>query len=88
MQVIIYKFVDGTTNEIEVTDELYLIHLELVQMEKQIPLGISIIYFNDKSKNIYAKLPPDKEQAKKLSKRIYKNAMTALASRELLAPCN
>ncbi len=35
MQVIIYKFVDGTTNEIEVTDELYLIHLELVQMEKR-----------------------------------------------------
>ena len=35
MQVIIYKFVDGTTNEIEVTDALYLIHLELVQMEKR-----------------------------------------------------
>ncbi len=35
MQVIIYKFVDGTTNEIEFTDELYLIHLELVQMEKR-----------------------------------------------------
>ncbi len=47
-------------------------------MEKAIPLGISIIYFNDKSKNIYAQLPPDKEQAKKLSKRIYKNAMTAI----------
>ena len=49
-------------------------------MKNNIPLGISIIYFNDKSKNIYAKLPPDKEQAKKLSKRIYKNAMTALAT--------
>ena len=35
MQVIIYKFVDVTTNEIEVTDELYLIHLQLVQMEKR-----------------------------------------------------
>ena len=35
MQVIIYKFVDGTTNAIEVTDELYLIHLQLVQMEKR-----------------------------------------------------
>ncbi len=35
MQVIIYKFIDGTTNEIEVTDELYLIHLQLVQMEKR-----------------------------------------------------
>ena len=35
MQIIIYKFVDGTTNAIEVTDELYLIHLKLVQMEKR-----------------------------------------------------
>ena len=51
-------------------------------MNKKLPFGISIIYFNDKSKNIYAELPPDKEQAKRLSKRIYKNAMTALASRE------
>ena len=57
-------------------------------MKNNIPLGISIIYFNDKSKTIYAKLPPDKEQAKKLSKRIYKNATTALASREPLAPCD
>ena len=50
-------------------------------MEKTIPLGISVIYFNDQSKNIYAKLPPDKEQAKRLSKRIYKHAMTALANK-------
>ena len=61
-------------------------------MEKTIPLGITIIYFNDQSKNIYAKLPPDKEQAKRLSKRIYKDAMTAIASerasREGLAPCD
>ena len=49
-------------------------------MEKTIPLGTTIIYFNDQSKNIYAKLPPDKEQAKRLSKRIYKDAMTAIAS--------
>lgn len=35
MQIIIYKFVDGTTNAIEVTDELYLIHLQLIQMEKR-----------------------------------------------------
>ena len=48
-------------------------------MEKTMPLGITIIYFNDQSKNIYAKLPPDKEQAKRLSKRIYKNAMTAIS---------
>ena len=61
-------------------------------MNKTLPLGITVIYFNDKSKNLYAKLPPDKEQAKRLSKRIYKDAMTALAteraSRERLAPCD
>ncbi len=55
-------------------------------MNKTMPLGISVIYFDDKNKNIYAKLPPDKEQAKRLSKRIYKNAMTALASSEQ-SPC-
>lgn len=49
-------------------------------MEKKIPQGISIIYLDDKSKNIYAKLPTDKEQAKRLSNRIYKNAMTAISA--------
>ena len=44
------------------------------------PLGISVIYFADESKSIYADLPIDKEQAKGLSKRIYKNAMTALSA--------
>lgn len=60
-------------------------------MQNNISLGISVIYFGDKSKNIYAKLPPDKEQAKRLSKRIYKDAMTALAAGqadEPLTPCD
>ena len=35
MQKIKYEFVDGTTSEIEVTDELYALHLELVQQEKR-----------------------------------------------------
>ena len=35
MQKIKYKFADGTTSEIEVTDELYALHLELVQQEKR-----------------------------------------------------
>lgn len=35
MQTIKYRFVDGTMNEIAVTDELYLVHLQLVQMEKR-----------------------------------------------------
>lgn len=47
-------------------------------MQNNMSLGISVIYFKDKTKNIYAKVPMDKEQAKRLSKRIYKNAMTAI----------
>ncbi len=35
MQVIIYKFVDGTTNAVEVTEDIYLIHLELLRQEKR-----------------------------------------------------
>lgn len=35
MQTIKYTFADGTTSEIEVTDELYALHLELVQQEKR-----------------------------------------------------
>ena len=45
---------------------------------KALPLGISVIYFNDESRNIYADLPPDKEQAKRLSKRIYKEVMKSV----------
>ena len=35
MQKIKYEFTDGTTSEIEVTDELYALHLQLVQEEKR-----------------------------------------------------
>ena len=35
MQTIKYRFADGTTSEIEVTDELYALHLQLVQEEKR-----------------------------------------------------
>ena len=35
MPTIKYKFADGTTSEIEVTDELYALHLQLVQEEKR-----------------------------------------------------
>ncbi len=52
----------------------------------KIPSGITVIYFNDNSKNIYAELPPDNEQAKRLSKRIYKSAMTALAEKKTDEP--
>lgn len=30
----------------------------------KIPSGLTVIYFDDKDKNVYAELPPDKEQAK------------------------
>lgn len=57
---------------------------------KSIPTGITIIYFNAESKNIYADLPPNKEQVKRLSKRIYKDAMTALSQQNdnLICKCN
>ena len=52
MQVIIYKFVDGTTSIVEVTEDIYLIHLELLQQEKrnhwkEIRRHTSLYYFND-----------------------------------------
>ena len=45
-----------------------------------IPNGLTVIYFNDKDKNIYAEIPPDKEQAKKLSRLVYREAMTAIST--------
>lgn len=45
-----------------------------------IPNGLTVIYFNDKEKNIYAELPPDKEQAKRLSRLVYREAMTAIST--------
>ena len=52
MQVIIYKFVDGTTSTVEVTEEIYLIHLELLQQEKrnhwkETRRHTSLYYFTD-----------------------------------------
>lgn len=35
MQTIKYTFADGTTSEIEVSDELYALHLQLLQAEKR-----------------------------------------------------
>lgn len=49
-------------------------------MEKKVPQGISVIYLDDKEKNIYAELPTDKEQAKRLSRLVYREAMTAICS--------
>ena len=35
MQIIRYIFSDGTTSEIEVTDEFYTLYAELIQQEKR-----------------------------------------------------
>lgn len=52
MQTIKYTFADGTTNEVEVTEEIYLIHLELLQQEKrnhwkETRRHTSLYYFTD-----------------------------------------
>ena len=52
MQVIVYKFVDGTTNAVEVTEEIYLIHLQLVKEEinnnrRETRRHTSLYYFTD-----------------------------------------
>ena len=46
----------------------------------KIPSGLTVIYFDDKDKNIYTELPPDKEQAKKLSRLVYREAMTTIST--------
>ena len=48
---------------------------------KALLLGISVIYFYDESKNIYADLPPNKEQAKRLAGRMYKDVMVVLSAK-------
>ena len=50
-------------------------------MEHNLLFGLSVIYFNNERPNIHAKMPPNKEKAKKLSKHIYKNAITAEVER-------
>lgn len=46
----------------------------------KVPNGLTVIYFDDKDKNIYTELPPDKEQAKRLSQLVYREAMTAIST--------
>ena len=52
MQTIKYTFVDGTTSEIEVSNEIYAIHIELVNEEKrnnkrETRRHISLTYFDN-----------------------------------------
>ncbi len=52
MQVIIYKFVDGTTSTVEVTEDIYLIHLQLMKEEisnnrRETRRHTSLYYFTD-----------------------------------------
>ena len=41
--------------------------------------GISVIYFNDESRNRYVKLSADKELAKQLAKSIYHDVKTTIS---------
>jgi hypothetical protein len=41
---------------------------------------VTVIYFNEPHKNTYANFQPDEWHAKRLAKRIFRNAMTALAT--------
>ena len=41
--------------------------------------GISVIYFDDESRNRYVKLPADKELAKQLAKSIYHDVKTTIS---------
>lgn len=57
MQTIKYVFADGTTSEIEVTDEIYALHLQLLQEEKrnhwrETRRHISLNYLSDKGIDI------------------------------------
>ncbi len=52
MQTIKYVFADGTESEIEVTDEIYAVHIELANEEKrnnkrETRRHISLTYFDD-----------------------------------------
>ena len=46
---------------------------------KELPIGIAVIYFDDEAKSVHARLPIDKWYAQRLARRLYKNAMPALA---------
>jgi len=47
-----------------------------------LPLSTIVICFDDDSQNTCAKMPLETEHAKRLSKRIFRKAMTALAAEE------
>lgn len=57
MQKIKYEFADGTTSEIEVSEEIYALHLQLLQEEKrnhwkETRRHISLNYLSDKGIDI------------------------------------
>ena len=69
MQTIKYIFADGTTSEIEVTDEFYTLYAELVQQEKrnhwkETRRHISLNYLNENGIN-FASPAADLLSAKK-----------------------
>ena len=88
MQKIKYEFADGTTSEIEVTDELYALHLELVQQEKrnhwrETRRHISLNYLSDKGIDIESNAadPLDDCEQRDNEKRIH-NAIKHLSDKQ------
>ncbi len=88
MQTIKYTFADGTTSEIEVTDELYALHLELVQQEKrnhwrETRRHISLNYLSDKGIDIESNAadPLDDCEQRDNEKRIH-NAIKHLSDKQ------
>ena len=45
-----------------------------------LPQGLTIIYFDNESRNIYAKISMDNGLAKKLSRRVFKDVMSELST--------
>ncbi len=88
MQKIKYEFADGTTSEIEVTDELYALHLELVQQEKrnhwrETRRHISLNYLSDKGIDIESNAadPLDDCEQRENDERIH-NAIKHLSDKQ------
>lgn len=66
-------------NDLSYNRELHRQPLTLEEAMVEVAFGGSVWVDGGKS---YADFPPDKEQAKRLSKRIYKDAMTAVCAEQ------
>lgn len=88
MQKIKYEFADGTTSEIEISEEIYALHLELVQQEKrnhwkETRRHISLNYLSDKGIDIESNAadPLDDCEQRENEERIH-NAIKHLSDKQ------